>query len=58
MKKYFCNCCGYHFESNKKEIDIFCPYCGAWDVYPDTEEGASQSVKDQFQYEEDLRLWE
>lgn len=59
--KYFCGNCGRHFTSDKPEYepngrlnDIPCPECGAWDVYPDTTEGAAASVRDQLDYEDRL----
>ena len=65
MYKYFCNCCDHRFESPLPERNeagllnaISCPECGAWDVYPDTAEGAAQSVKAQVGYENKLMEWE
>lgn len=50
--KYFCNDCGFRFESELPERNengllngITCPDCGSWAVYPDTAEGAAQSVR-------------
>jgi DNA-directed RNA polymerase subunit RPC12/RpoP len=61
MHKYFCGCCGHHFESAAPERDangylneIACPDCGAHDIYADTPDGAEQSVKDQTAYENKL----
>ena len=55
---YFCGCCGHYFKSDIPELNehglpssISCPECGAWDIYPDTAEGARQSVKDQLAHE-------
>lgn len=63
MYKYFCGCCGKHFESKipEKDADGFlshipCPYCGAWDIYVDSPEGAAQSCTDQSKYEDALIL--
>lgn len=63
--KYFCGDCGHHFTSNKPERDengflndISCPECGAWDVYPDTDAGATASVRDQTGYENAVESWE
>lgn len=55
---YFCDCCGRHFESDLPEKDehglsneISCPHCGAWDIYPDTEEARMESVRRFSDYE-------
>lgn len=65
MYKYFCNSCGTRFEHELSERDkdgllndIACPHCGAYDIYTDTEEGATQSVKDLSDYENTMNLWE
>lgn len=56
--KYFCNCCGWRFESALPEKDehgldneIPCPHCGAWDIYPDTDEARTESVRRLSDYE-------
>ena len=58
MYKYFCGCCGKHFESEFPERnemglhnEITCPNCGVYDIYPDTPEGSAQSIKDLTDYE-------
>ena len=63
--KYFCGCCGHHFVNSLPERDergylnsIPCPECGAWDIYPDTPDGANQSVKDLTDYENKIIAWE
>ena len=65
MYKYFCNNCGNHFENElplKNHLgllnDIVCPKCGAYEIYPDTAEGAAQSVDDTIAYENELIAWE
>lgn len=55
MNKYFCNTCGLHFESEKTD-NVTCPNCGVYDIYPDTAEGASQSVKDLTDYENEIEF--
>ena len=63
MYNYFCNCCGKRFENPLPEKDekgfnnsIMCPECGAYDVYPNTEEGARQSIIDDgFYFKNDIR---
>ena len=59
MYKFFCNYCGYHFKDSTPPkdhglIDVVCPVCGSYDIYPDTPEGAAQSVKDMTAYENSL----
>lgn len=59
MKKYFCDSCGFRFESdNPDELSISCPDCGCWDIYPDTPEGAAASVKARTEYENTQIAWE
>lgn len=65
MYKYFCNCCGNHFENALPEKDsvgllnlIACPKCGDYDVYPDTAEGAKQSIDALTDYENKQIAWE
>ena len=65
MYKYFCNNCGNHFENElplKNHLgllnDIICPKCGTYEIYPDTAEGAVQSVADTIAYENELIAWE
>lgn len=58
MAKYFCNCCGKHFESDLPELDVYCPECGVYDIYSDTAEGAAQSIKDITAYENKQIAWE
>lgn len=62
--KYFCNHCGYHFESELPERDsngllndILCPHCGDAEIYPDTVEGSKRSVKAVTEYENTEMLW-
>ena len=55
--KYFCNHCGYHFESELPERDILCPHCGDAEIYPDTVEGSKRSVKAVTEYENTVMLW-
>lgn len=62
---YFCDCCGYRFESDIPEKDehglsndIACPHCGAWDVRPYTEEELKASVQELNEYEAKQALWE
>lgn len=52
MYKYFCDTCGAHFSSALPERDenglvncIYCPHCGDLNTYPDTAQGAAESVK-------------
>lgn len=61
MYKFFCGNCGKKFSSETPErdahgflSDISCPNCGAWDVYPDTKDGAAQSIKDLMDYEDKM----
>lgn len=63
--KYFCGACGCRFESDIPEIrpnglhnSIDCPTCGCYDTYPDTPEGARQSLRDLNEYEANLLKWE
>lgn len=63
MYKYFCNSCGVHFEHALPERDdngllndIVCPHCGVYDIYPDTEAGAAQSIKDLTDYENTVEI--
>lgn len=63
--RYFCNTCGYKFESDLPEKnesgllnDIVCPKCGSYEIYTGTSEGATQSVKDTTDYENKLIEWE
>ena len=62
--KYFCNSCGWRFESETPEYDeeglhndIPCPHCGAWDIYPDTPEGSADSIRHQTEYENKVAIW-
>lgn len=50
--KYFCNCCGWRFESDLPEKDehgfdneISCPHCGCWGVYLETPENLAWSCE-------------
>lgn len=59
--KYFCGCCGHKFESSLPELnicglhnEIFCPHCGALDVYADSKDGAAKSLEDLNRYEAEL----
>ena len=63
--KYFCDCCGAHFESdmpflneNGLHNEISCPHCGAWDVYEDTAAGAAASIRALTERENKLLEWE
>ena len=64
MYKYFCNSCGWRFESDQPERDeigllndIACPHCGAWDVFQDTAEGSRKSIRETECYEATIELW-
>lgn len=53
----FCGDCGNYFESESPlrdhrgmPNDISCPFCGAVNIYPDTPEGAAQSVLNELEY--------
>lgn len=57
----FCGDCGNYFTSeiplrNQRGMlnDISCPTCGGWNVYPDTPEGAAQSVRDEIAYQNEV----
>lgn len=59
--KYFCNCCGHKFESDLPDLnaygfhnEIFCPHCGALDVYPGNKDGAAKSVANLNRYEAEI----
>ena len=62
--KYFCDCCGARFEADPKPIseflmeDVRCPACGVFDVYEDTAEGATESVRALSDYENKINEWE
>jgi hypothetical protein len=47
-----------HFESDEGENNAICPNCGCYDIYPDTAEGVTRSVKDMTDYENTQELWE
>lgn len=61
MYKYFCDNCGEHFSSDTAHtdkygmMDIFCPHCGAWDIYPDTLTGSADAVRHLTEYENATR---
>lgn len=64
MFKYFCENCGARFmhvqperDENGLINDIFCPHCGDRDIYPDTSEGAAQSIRNLNKYEASLMAW-
>lgn len=61
--KYFCNSCGKEFgsdlpERNKSGLlnDIFCPECGALDVYPATKEGCEEAYRDFCEYDNRINV--
>lgn len=63
--KCFCGCCGYHFESDTPlkdadgiSNDIWCPECGAWEIYPGTIEGAAESVRNEIAYQAEIEAYE
>jgi len=69
--KYFCDSCGWKFNENppkrlykldngKEWLDesLYCPHCGSYAVYEDTEENARASVRRLTEYENTLALWE
>lgn len=65
MYNYFCNCCGHRFSDETPMLDrlglrndIYCPECGALDIYPDSAEGAAESRRAQTEYEATLIAWE
>ena len=51
---YFCNAenCGRTFDLANPKAP--CPYCGGYEVYPNTPEGKEQSVRDLIKYESAL----
>ena len=64
MYKYFCGGCGCKFTSDQPERDsngilndIPCPNCGAWDIYPDTDAGRADSLRDQIEYYNKIESW-
>lgn len=51
--RVFCDACGYEFESeapyksdNGVSNDITCPSCGSYEIYPASQEGYSDALKD------------
>lgn len=59
--KYFCGSCGRRFESdvpftdkNGIHNDIWCPECGAVDIFEDTPEGAGMSAGIEIGYQAEL----
>lgn len=58
MFDYFCNTCGYEFQSNLMEHsmqgllnDIQCPRCRCYDIYPKTETGYEKAFENYCNYE-------
>lgn len=55
---YFCDHRGHKFlECPENEGFVGCPECGDTLIYPDTEEGAAESVRVQLESEAKISLW-
>lgn len=55
---YFCAAenCGRKFNLNNSQKS--CPFCGSYEVYPNTGEGRKQSIQDNIEYENTLIEWD
>lgn len=57
---HFCDCCGYYLDVpvDTEDYDIWCPNCGANDVYENTAAGSRMSVDALNESEDKQLLWE